>query len=197
MRGIRGALAPLAFLVSLLSLLAVGLQSVPGSSAACAYITLYSNYVSGTAEPLSQLTLILKDGGNREKARAQTTVSWQGGFGAYLKDSQGQAVPALGGDNLEITSPQGDRSVIPVVPLVARADWISNRVFGQAPPGAIIEVNLVFIRAGVLTVLVSNPTVDANGYFEVDYTGRVAIMAASPTGMTTGTSSGWNTTCPC
>jgi hypothetical protein len=163
------------FVVSLLSLLTVGPQSVRGSPAVRAYIALYSNYVSGQAEPRSQLTLVLKDSRNREKARAETTVSWQGGFGAYLQDPRGSPVPVLGGDILEITSAQGDRTVIPVVPLVARADWTSNRVFGQAPPGAIIEVNLVFIRAGVLTVLVSNPAGDANGYFEVDYTGRVDL----------------------
>jgi len=161
----------------LAALLARSARSKPEAnrSAVHAYVTIYSNYVSGVAEPRSQLTLILKDGRDREKGRAAMTTSWQGAFGAYLKDPRGQAVPVLGGDTLEILSAQGDKTIIPVVPLVARADWTSNRVFGQAPPGAIIEVNLVFIRAGVLTVLVSTPVVDENGYYEVDYTGRVEI----------------------
>ncbi len=168
-------LSPLAFAVFLLSLLTIESGSVSGSPVVRAYLTLYSNYVSGQAQPGSRLALVLKDSEHREKGQAEITVTWQGGFGAYLADARGNAVPVLGGDTLEIVAAQGDRIVIPVVPLVARADWTTNRVFGQAPPNAFIEVNLVFIRNKVLTVLVSTPVVGDDGHFEVDYTGRVDL----------------------
>ena len=102
-------------------------------------VRINNNYVSGYTTPNTEVTLVLKDSSGSVKATETRNSYYDGHFYAYF-EAEGEDIPIIAGDTVEVTPDVGEVLSVEVPVLTVQADIDADTVYGMAPPDSTIGV---------------------------------------------------------
>ena len=128
---------------------------------ALAQVHIHTDRVAGRANPLDDVTVIVKAADGTERGRGTGKADESGQFDVRVKDAAGGAVTMNAGDTVTLQAP-AESPVVPVEPL--SFDWSpgATDLVGNAPAGRTVQV-VLRLRSGAVYAIAR--TADSTGAF--------------------------------
>jgi|GEM_PF-2319559 len=128
---------------------------------ALAQVHIHTDRTAGNANPLDDVTVIVKAADGTERGRGMGKADALSRFDVRVKDAAGSAVTVRAGDTVTLQAP-AESPVVPVEPLAF--DWSpgATDLVGTAPAGRTVQV-VLRLRSGAVYAI--DRTADSTGAF--------------------------------